>query len=149
MAALPFEEASFDLVWAEGSAYIMGVEQALKQWKLLLKSNGFMVVSDLVWLTDSPSNEAVQFWKDEYPDMQTVGKRLEQIQQEGFEVLDHFTLSQQAWLNYYKPLKDRITELKPSMKESEALSDLEREISIYEQYLTEFGYHMFVLQQDQ
>ena len=40
MAALAFEADRFDLIWAEGSAYIMGVENALKTWKRLLKSRG-------------------------------------------------------------------------------------------------------------
>jgi len=33
MTELPFENAAFDLIWAEGSAYIMGVENALAGWK--------------------------------------------------------------------------------------------------------------------
>lgn len=146
MTELPYSPASFDCVWSEGSAYIMGVEQALKQWPQLLKDRGYVVMSDLVWLTDNTSLEAIEFWRQEYPDMQTVAKRLAQMQQTGFEVIAHFTLSEQAWLNYYQPLKARIVELKPSMPNSAAIADLEREIAVYEQYLGEFGYHMFVLQ---
>ncbi len=146
MTELPFSPASFDCVWSEASAYIMGVEQALKQWQPLLKENGCMVISDLVWLTENPSPAAVEFWQQEYSDMQTVDKRLTQMQQADFNVIDHFTLSEQAWLDYYQPLKARVAALKPSMSESSAIADLEREIAIYERYLAEFGYHMFVLQ---
>ena len=52
MTELPFSPESFDSVWSEGSAYIMGVEQALTQWRSLLKEHGCLVLSDLVWLTD-------------------------------------------------------------------------------------------------
>lgn len=124
----------------------MGVTQALKQWRPLLKDNGCMVINDLVWLADNPSSAALEFWQQEYSDMQTVAKRLTQMQQAGFKVIDHFTLSEQVWLDYYQPLKARIAELKPSMPNSAAIADLEREIAVYEQYLGEFGYHMFVLQ---
>jgi DNA-binding transcriptional MerR regulator/cyclopropane fatty-acyl-phospholipid synthase-like methyltransferase len=146
MTEIPFEAASFDLIWCEASAYIMGVPQALRDWKPLLKPKGCLVISDLIWLTDTPSEQAVEFWRNEYPDMQTLATRLTQIQQAGYQLLNHFTLSEQAWLDYYQPLKARIHQLKPSMPNSTALADIEREIAIYEQHLGEFGYHMFVLQ---
>ncbi len=145
MTNVPFPPASFDCVWSEGSAYIMGVEQALKHWKPLLKEQGFMVISDLVWLTDDPSPQILKFWKHEYPDMQRADKRLTQMHQAGFKVIEHFTMSRQAWLNYFPPLKARIETLKPAMPNSTAIADLEKEIEIYEQYLGEFGYEMFVL----
>lgn len=145
MTDLPFTSESFDCIWSEGSAYIMGVEQALTQWRKLLTNRGYMVISDLVWLTDNPSQEAVAFWAGEYPDMQTIEKRLSQMRQAGFDVVDHFTLSEQAWHDYYQPLKAQVAEVKASMPNSNAIADIEREIAIYERYLGEFGYHMFVL----
>ncbi|MEI8633528.1 hypothetical protein P4S72_18590 [Vibrio sp. PP-XX7] len=60
-------------------------------------------------------------------------------------MVDHFTLSEKAWIDYYQPLKERVAEVKTSMPDSTAIADLEREIAIYERYLGEFGYHMFVL----
>ncbi|MGL5392535.1 MAG: class I SAM-dependent methyltransferase, partial [Shewanella sp.] len=105
MTALPFSPSSFDCIWSEGSDYIMGVEQALTQWRPLLTDHGCIVLSDLVWLTDKPSSDALGFWKNEYPAMQTVAKHLTQMRQAGFDVIDHFTLSEQAWQNYYQPLK--------------------------------------------
>ncbi|MCO4786375.1 MAG: MerR family transcriptional regulator [Marinomonas atlantica] len=146
MTELPFAPKSFDCVWSEGSAYIMGVEQALTEWRTLLVDRGFMVLSDLVWLTDTPNSEAVAFWAGEYPDMQTIEQRLAQIRQAGFEVIDHFSLSEQAWHDYYQPLKARVTDVKASMPNSTAIADIEQEIAMYERYLGEFGYHMFVLQ---
>ncbi|MDO6526099.1 MerR family transcriptional regulator [Motilimonas sp. 1_MG-2023] len=145
MTDLPFAPASFDCIWSEAAAYIMGVEQALTQWRKLLTDRGYMIVSDLVWLTDSPSQEAIAFWAGEYPDMQTIEKRLGQMRQAGFDVMDHFTLSEQAWHDYYQPLKARVAEIKASMPNSNALADMEQEITIYERYLGEFGYQMFVL----
>ena len=52
MIDLPFEAKSFDLIWSEGSAYIMGVQKALKQWRKLLTDDGILVVNDLVWDTE-------------------------------------------------------------------------------------------------
>lgn len=148
MTDLPYTLQSFDCIWSEAAAYIMGVEQAVTQWRKLLTDSGFMVISDLVWLTDNPSHEAVAFWEGEYPDMQTIKKRLDQMCQAGFAVIDHFTLSEQAWNDYYQPLKARVLEVKASMPNSTAIADIEREIAIYERYLGEFGYQMFVLRKE-
>lgn len=54
MTDLPFEGNSFDAVWAEGSAYIMGFGNALKCWRRFIKPQGFLVVSDLIWLGNTP-----------------------------------------------------------------------------------------------
>ncbi|MEZ9553163.1 class I SAM-dependent methyltransferase, partial [Vibrio breoganii] len=146
MTDLPFEPKGFDLIWAEGSAYIMGVESALKEWRPLLEHNGVMMLSDLVWFTDKQTPEAQEFWKGEYPDMVSVDIRLEQIKAAGYKVVEHFPLSQQAWENYYLPLKQRAIELTPSMPDSNALNDINTEVSIFERYLDEFGYEMFIIQ---
>ncbi len=146
MTDMPFETGSFDLIWAEGCAYIMGVENALKEWRSLLADNGCLMLSDLVWLTDEPDDECVEFWKQEYPDTQTVATRLEQIRKAGYKVVSHFSISRQAWLNYIDPLKERASELQSEMAGSAALQDLHKELDIYDKYLGQFGYQMFVLQ---
>jgi cyclopropane fatty-acyl-phospholipid synthase-like methyltransferase len=148
MTELPFAPKTFDCIWSEGSAYIMGVEQALNEWQKLLADRGYMVVSDLIWLSDKPSQENAIFWDSEYPDMKGVEERLNQMHHAGFEVIDHFTLSEHAWHDYYRPLKTRVANMKASMPTSAAIGDIEREISMYERYLGEFGYHMFVLQKE-
>jgi ubiquinone/menaquinone biosynthesis C-methylase UbiE len=146
MRELPFVEESFDLIWSEGSAYIMGVTRALAQWKRFLQEGGFLVISDLVWLTDRPSPESEAFWRGEYPDMQPVDTRLRQMQEAGYELIEHFPLSIEAWRNYIDPLRERVRELQPVMKGSAALEDLERELDLYDRHLgDEFGYHFFIL----
>ncbi|KXI23895.1 MerR family transcriptional regulator [Photobacterium sanguinicancri] len=145
MTELPFAPASFDLIWAEGSAYIMGTTNALSQWKPLLIDNGFMMLSDLVWLTDTPNEEAINFWQKEYPDMQPIATRLAQINTAGFDVIEHFTLSKKAWQNYYEPLKARVEALRDEMPGSVALEDISKENNIYTNYLGQFGYQMFIL----
>ena len=47
MFEMNFEEKFFDIIWAEGSIYIMGFEEGLKSWKKFLKPNGYMAVSDI------------------------------------------------------------------------------------------------------
>ncbi|PSV35088.1 methyltransferase [Photobacterium sp. GB-27] len=145
MTAMPFEAQQFDLLWAEGSAYIMGVEQALKQWKSLIKTHGYLVISDLVWLTDNPSQEAVDFWQQNYPDMTTSAQRIKQMQQAGFEAINHFTQSDQSWTNYLVPLQNKIAQLDNQHFTSNAIKDIKNEIHVHEHYLDQYGYQFFVL----
>ncbi|WGV98690.1 MerR family transcriptional regulator [Vibrio sp. YMD68] len=146
MTELPFQAKSFDAIWAEGCVYIMGMENALKQWKPLLKEHGVLMVSDLVWLTDFPDEETKQFWQADYPDIQSIPKRLALFKKLGYDVVEHFSLQVDAWQNYWFPLKKRVQELKPVMPESQALVDIEKEISIYERTAAkDFTYQYFVL----
>lgn len=146
MTELPFSKESFDTIWAEGCAYIMGFTNALSNWKKFLSPSGVLVVSDLVWFSDEPATTSKSFFAGEYPDMTTLEKRLEQINSSGYRVRHHYSLSEEAWKNYYQPLKERALQLKSSMPDSKAISDILNEVSLYEQYLGEFGYQVFVLE---
>ena len=148
MTELPFDDGSFDLIWSEGSAYIMGVENALDQWKRLLSAQGHLVLSDMLWHTDTPSKPVIDFWQQEYPDMQSVATRINQMKKAGYRVIKHFPMSEQAWSNYYAPLRARVNELKPEMPSSPALNDIQHEIDICSHFSHEFGYHFFILQND-
>ena len=145
MTELPYEAESFDLIWSEASAYIMGVENALLSWKPLLKANGILVFSDLILLTPEPSEEVKTFWDKEYPDIQTAETRRKQIIDAGYEILADFTFNQSSWDNYYSPLKKRVEELLPSMEASAALKDIASEVEFYLKNNSEYGYQMFIL----
>ena len=145
MADLPFADKPFDLIWAEGSAYIIGVEKALASWKSQLNSQGYLVFSDLVWHTEQPSQAPIAFWEQEYPDMQEVKTRITQIEKAGYRVLNHFPQSEAAWFNYYNPLSKRATALTPEMPHSIALNKVKQEVDICTQFANEFGYHMFIV----
>ncbi|NLS12180.1 methyltransferase domain-containing protein [Vibrio sp. SM6] len=149
MMALPFVSPSFDLIWAEGCAYIMGVEAALKQWRPLLHDEGVLVLSDLVWCENNPSADIAQFWQQNYPDMVSVQTRLEQAQRAGYHVLATVPYDEKAWLNYYQPLQRRLNSLDSAGKRSAAFADLEREIAISAQRGNQFNYQMFILQKNQ
>jgi len=145
MTDMPFEEMSFDLIWSENSAYVMGVENALKSWRQFLKADGILMISDLVWLTKTRSQEAVKFWENEYPDMQTIESRKSLFEANNLKIVDSFTISKLSWEYYYTPLKERINDVKGAMPDSSAINDISHEINIFEKYLGEFGYQMFIL----
>lgn len=144
MTELDFGSQKFDLIWAEASAYIMGIENALSKWKELLIDNGILVFSDLVWLTDNPSQDAIEHWKNDYPDIQTVDTRKSQIKKAGYKLQHTFTVSESAWKSYYEPLEQRLKELAPKMSGSQAVIDIQSEVDLYKTRLGEFGYQFFI-----
>lgn len=145
MEQLPFHNKTFDLIWSEGAAYIMGVEQALKSWKALLTANGVLVFSDLVFNTQSVSEEVATYWEQAYPDMQTLDTRRSQVSEAGYELVADFSLGGSAWNNYYQPLQQRINTLLPEMANSDAVKCLIDEINFYNAHHEAYDYHMFIV----
>ncbi|MDN3653435.1 MerR family transcriptional regulator [Thalassotalea ponticola] len=144
MTELNFAKGAFDVIWAEASAYVMGVENALSKWKPLLKDGGLLVFSDLAWLTDKPSKESINHWKSDYPDIQTIETRKLQIAKAGYQLEHTFTVSEQAWKNYYEPLEERLHKVAAMMKNSQAIADIQNEVNLYKSHLGEFGYQFFI-----
>ncbi len=62
MASMDFVDKSFDLIWSEGSVFIMGFENALKSWRRLLRPGGYMAVSELVWFKEDAPKEIKDFF---------------------------------------------------------------------------------------
>ena len=110
----------------------------------LLKDDGILVFSDLVWLTDRPSMASINHWKSDYPDIQTVETRKSQIGLAGYELEHTFTVSEQAWTDYYEPLQQRLHEIAPMMENSQAVVDIQNEVNLFKSHLGEFGYQFFI-----
>jgi cyclopropane fatty-acyl-phospholipid synthase-like methyltransferase len=146
MARLAVPDQPYDLIWAEGSAYIIGVERALTAWRPMLRQGGVLVFSDMVWRTDQPSEEVRQFWASEYPAMTTVSQRLRQTTRAGYGVLAHFDMGHAALDTYYRPLEARVHHLAGRMAGTRVLDDLRRELRAYREGNGQFGSEMFVLE---
>ncbi|MCP8311297.1 MAG: class I SAM-dependent methyltransferase [Candidatus Methylarchaceae archaeon HK01M] len=88
---IDFPNESFDVIWAEGSIWIIGFDKGLKEWRRLLKPNGFLVVHD---------------------EIKNISNKLNKISSCGYKVINHFSLPEDAWwTEYYKPLEIRIREI--------------------------------------
>ncbi len=149
---LPFEDKDFDLIWCEGSIFIIGFEKGIKYWKTVLKERGFMVISELNWIKNDPPQEISDFWKYGYPGMIHIDKNLSQIEKLGFEVLDHFVLPESAWWDeYYTPLEKRLQIFKErysdKQPEIDTINYVQTEIDMYRKYSDYYGYVFYILQQ--
>ncbi len=104
MFDLGFEEKTFDLIWSEGSIYIIGFEKGLRTWMPLLKKNGPLAATEISWIEPDALEEIRDFWEEAYPAMQSVEANLKVIEQPGYRHIVHFTLPESAWWNdYYNP----------------------------------------------
>jgi ubiquinone/menaquinone biosynthesis C-methylase UbiE len=150
MHNLPFSEAEFDLIWSEGSIYIIGFEKGLREWGKYLKPEGYLVVTELIWIHDNPPQKAVEFWEKEYPSMQSdpVCKAL--INKSGFRLIRDFLLPKEAWWDqYYMPLEKKVIQLKKDFPNHQHIMELlqlvEMEIQIYKDFNEYFGYAFYVM----
>jgi len=150
MFAMEFLDASFDLLWAEGSIYIFGFERGLVEWRHLLKSGGCFGLSELCWLTKNPPARARDFWEEQYPQMRSVDESLRIIRDLEYTLVGHFTLPERDWWEgYYGPLEKRIAELRSEHPDDpqwhEALAAEQEEIELLRACPGTYGYEFFVV----
>lgn len=149
--AMNFPEASFDILWSEGSIYIIGFERGLKEWRTFIKSHGFLVVHEMTWLKANPPKEISDYWKKMYPGITTIPVNLEIIPRCGYKVLGHFPLPEDAWWEeYYHPLEERLEQLREKYRDdSEALRILDteqEEIDLFKKYSEWYGSVFYIMQ---
>lgn len=150
MDHMDFEEERFDLIWAEGSIYIIGFDRGLREWRRFLKPGGFLGVHEVVWLKPDPPKECRDFWQEGYAAMRGIRDNLEAIPDAGYEVLGHFALPNDAWWEgYYAPLEKRIALLREKYTgDAQALESLEveqYEIEMYRRYHEWYGSAFFLM----
>ena len=151
MFDIEFPDESFDVVWAEGSIFVIGFERGLREWRRLIRHDGFLVVHEVAWLQPDPPQEIVDFWLEEYPAITTVPEKLRQIENCGYHLVGHFPLPEDAWWHeYYGPLAERIEMLRAKYADDpEALAMFDphdREIDMFRKYNRWYGSVFFVMQ---
>jgi SAM-dependent methyltransferase len=150
MDNLPFEEESFDIIWAEGCSFIMGFENAVRYWKKFLKRGGYMMISYLFWFTNNPSAEAREFFAEIDPSMMIEEKGFAIIRNAGFEHTGSFRLPSRVWEeSFYGLVKEKSKDLREKFKADESalkiIEGLKKETEIFDKYSDEYGYSYNVM----
>lgn len=149
MLALGFREAAFDVVWAEGSIYIIGFERGLIEWKRFIKPGGYLAVTEVSWLRADPPDELKKYWAESYPAIQDIGENLKLIERSGYEIAGHFVLPESAWWDhYYSPIEIKLASLRSRRADDkaalEAIETELEEIDLYKRYSQYYGYVFYV-----
>lgn len=146
MTELPFANGAFDLIWAEGSAYIMGFDAALREWKRLLAPGGTLVITECEWSHAHPSAEAREFWAEAYP-LRTTAENVAAADDAGYTVDATYRLPDHDWFDeYYTPLDQRTAEI-DTMTEAmaQAVTVTRREIDMRRDHAADYSYTGYVL----
>jgi SAM-dependent methyltransferase len=102
MDKLPFRDEELDLIWSEGAIYNIGFERGLKEWRKFIKTGGYVAVSEVSWFTEERPAEIDEFWKDAYPEIDTIPNKIAVMQKAGYVPVAAFILPESCWTeNFY------------------------------------------------
>jgi ubiquinone/menaquinone biosynthesis C-methylase UbiE len=151
MFDMDFQKEYFDIIWAEGSIFIIGLETGLKEWKKFIKSDGYIAIHEMTWLKKDPPKEIYDYWQETYPAISTIDDNLKLIEKCGYRILGHFPLPDDAWWEfYYDPLQNRLKNLKVKYKDNsealELIAEEEKEIDLFKKYNQWYGSVFYVMQ---
>ena len=147
MGKIDIAAGSIDLIWVEGSIYVVGIERALAMWRPWLRPGGCVAFSDFVRWTGSLSKEAGAFWAVEYPDMASEAAIRSRAKAAGYRVVSSFRMSREAHDAYYDPLEARVAELAGCADSDvrKVLEGIRKEVDVVRRFSDEAGYTFFVL----
>lgn len=153
MDDIDFPEEFFDIIWAEGSIFIIGFEKGLMEWRKFVKLHGYLAVHEMTWLRANPPREIKDYWEQVYPAISTIENNLKIIKKCGYKLLGYFALSDDAWWDfYYNPLEDRLKSLETKYKNnSKALAMIEeehKEIDLYRKYNKWYGSVFYIMEKN-
>jgi ubiquinone/menaquinone biosynthesis C-methylase UbiE len=151
MFKMDFPEEYFDIIWAEGSIFIIGFEKGLEEWKKFIKKDGYLAIHEMTWLKDNPPQKISDYWEQVYPAITTIENNLEIIKKCNYKLIGHFPLPEDAWWDlYYNPLEKRLKKLelryKNNIKALDMINEEYKEINLFKKYNEWYGSVFYVMQ---
>jgi hypothetical protein len=153
MNSMSFPKENFDVIWSEGAIFAIGFENALHAWKPLLRSEGYMAISELVWFTEEAPQEIRDFFQKQYPDMKFYQDIYPMIESAGYRMIDYFQLPDESWwTDYYTPAEKKIAEMRQRYQSNKAaqtfLDTFQIEIEMHRKYSRYYGYGFYVMKKE-
>lgn len=149
MDNLPYEKGSIDLIWSEGAIYNIGFERGLREWSHYLKRSGYVAVTEVSWLTNDRPKKIEDYWKEQYPEIDTIAKKVSLLQDTGFLPVASFVLPESCWIdNFYAPqveAQEKFLKKYAGNKSVEDYIAFERyEKELYYTYKEHYGYVFYI-----
>lgn len=139
---------SVDLLWSEGSAYILTFSGALASWRPLMAYHGIAVISELSYFTDQTPEPLKDHMKNMYPAIKKESENAQIAKASHFDVLEVLRLPTHAWWeHYYDPLKENIQSYKSSKDPTmqAVIAETENEMKFFQEYAAFYGYSFYIL----
>jgi len=151
MIDMPFDEESFDLLWAEGSIFIIGLARGLQNFRTYLKPGGYLAFTEISWFVSDPPAEVKTYFNNVYPVIRHADEVRRMAAASGYKVIESFNLPDSAWWDdYYTPMLKRMEGLKIKnagvTEADEVYTNCEAEIEMFRRHSKSYGYTFFVLQ---
>lgn len=151
MLDMDFEDNTFDIIWSEGALYFMGFQNCLRRCHQLLKDDGFLAVTEIVYLVNDPPAPLIQYFEKEYPDISVVKDKIESIHNERFHLISNFTLPKSSWLDsFYLPMEEELIRFYKKYQGNEIalgiFEEMKNEIDLYKRFSDFYGYEFFIMQ---
>jgi SAM-dependent methyltransferase len=105
MAALPFGDREFDVLWSEGAIYNIGFEHGARIWRRHLRPGGLLAVTELSWTSADRPAEIERHWQTAYPGIATPSENLARLERVGYLPIGFFMLPASCWSNYHDPIE--------------------------------------------
>ena len=149
MDNLPFQNEELDLIWSEGAIYHIGFERGLKEWRKYLKTGGYVAISESSWFTEKRPAEIDRYWMELYPEMDTIPRKVSQVQKAGYIPVATFILPSTCWTeHYYAPLdtaREIFLNKYAGNKAAEEFIAFQRyEAEMYRKYNEFYGYVFYI-----
>ena len=140
---------AFDLVWSEGALYTIGLRDALRVCRGLLRPGGYLAFTDAIWRRENPPPEVRAAFDLDYPTMGWLADDLAELGDCGFELVGHFTLPPEAWWDdFYTPMLMRIAQLRGTyagdVEAAAILDQLAEEPEMHRRHCDFYAYEFFV-----
>ena len=150
MFNLHFMEGRFDIIWSEGAVYILGLQNALRQWKKFIKPQGYIVVSDFNWLVKKPPGEVYDYFMQEAVHATDIEGSRNVIAKAGYALIADFIIPEKDWYEFYNQLEEVLQlfrKIKADDKSAIGVIDsIQYEIDLFRKYPGTYGYVFYIMQ---
>lgn len=146
---LPFEEETFDLIWAEGVIDAIGFENGLHHWNNFLKKGGYIAVTNPSWVSGLHPQEVEAFWGAAGSELHSVERNIGIMQKYGYRFVASFVLPEICWTeNYFIPREKKEKELLKKYEGNKMVEDAiatdQYEAELYAKFKEHYGYAFYI-----
>jgi ubiquinone/menaquinone biosynthesis C-methylase UbiE len=150
MLNLNFENESFDIIWSEGAVYIIGLHNALKEWKRFIKPQGYFVVSEFNWLVKNPPRELYDYFIQDSVYATDIEGSKNIIAEAGYSLINDFLIPEDDWQEFYDLMEERLkfyrTKKAHDKKALETIDSIQYENDLFRKYPGTYGYSFYIMQ---
>jgi ubiquinone/menaquinone biosynthesis C-methylase UbiE len=134
------------------NATLLGLQdrvQGVVESKRFLKTGGFIAVTEVSWFTEERPSEINDFWLDAYPEIDTIPRKVAQMQQTGYLPVATFVLPENCWTeHFYAPqaiAQENFLKKYAGNSTVESLIASQRhEAQLFDKYKAYYGYVFYI-----